>query len=65
VSAKILAFLQNRELLRNDKQKAWLEALALLGKKDGIVALQTGRIRNPAWRYSDGNFTYFLTRLPE
>jgi hypothetical protein len=64
VSAKILAFLQNRELLRNNKQKAWLEALALLGKKDGIVALETGRIRNPAWRYSDGNSTYFLTRLP-
>lgn len=64
VSAKILAFLQNRELLRNNKQKVWLEALALLGKKDGIVALETGRIRNPAWRYSDGNSTYFLTRLP-
>jgi hypothetical protein len=64
VSAKILAFLQNHELLRNNKQKAWLEALALLCKKDGIVALETGRIRNPAWRYSDGNSTYFLTQLP-
>jgi cystathionine beta-lyase/cystathionine gamma-synthase len=64
VSTKILAFLQNRELLRNNKQKAWLEALALLGKKDDIVALETGRIRNPAWRYSDGNSTWFLTRLP-
>jgi hypothetical protein len=63
--ANILVFLQNRELLRNNKQKAWLEALALLGKKNGIIALETGRIRNPAWRYSDGNSTYFLTKLPQ
>jgi hypothetical protein len=27
-------------------------------------ALETGRIRNPAWRYSEGNSTYFLMRLP-
>jgi hypothetical protein len=64
VSAKVLALLQKHELLRNNKQKAWLKALALLGKKDGIVALETGRIRNPAWRHTDGNSTYFLTQLP-
>jgi hypothetical protein len=61
---RVLALLQKYELLRNNKQRAWLKALALLSKKDGIVALETGRIRNPAWRHTDGNSTHFLTQLP-
>jgi len=48
--------------LKNKKQKAWLQALSHIDNSK-IIALETGRIRNPDWRMSDGNSTYFLTRL--
>jgi hypothetical protein len=54
--------LMDRNLLRNAKQRAWLRALAALETQE-VVALETGRIRNPAWKHSDGNSTDFLTRL--
>lgn len=59
---KARALFQEVFFLKNEKQKAWLEALSCLPNKD-ILALETGRIRNPEWKISDGNSTYFLTRL--
>ncbi len=60
---KMQRWLLKNNIILNEKQRAWLEALNKLGKKKGIVALETGRIRNPSWKESDGNSTYFLTGM--
>ena len=53
----------NDPIPRNQKQVAWLEALTCLDKEQGIIALETGRIRNPEWKDSDGSSTDFLSGL--
>lgn len=59
---KLITKLYEWNLLKNKKQKAWLKALSHI-KNNNLIVLETGRIRNPAWKISDGNSTYFLTRL--
>lgn len=59
---KLITKLHEWNLLKNKKQKAWLEALSHI-KNNNLIALETGRIRNPVWKISDGNSTYFLSRL--
>ena len=46
---------------KNPKQVAMKNAINLLKGNTNIISLETGRIRNPAWRNSDGNSTYFIT----
>ena len=46
----------------NEKQKAWQEGLNLFNKKN-LVLLETGRIRNPSWKDSDGDSTNYFSRL--
>jgi hypothetical protein len=46
----------------NEKQKAWKECIDILNKKD-LIVLETGRIRNPNWKNSDGNSTDYLTSI--
>lgn len=57
-----LSLLNRKGFMLNDKQRIWLEALALLGNRQDIVALETGRARNPHWAHSDGNSTFFLPK---
>ena len=59
---KLKMKLHDWNFLKNKKQKAWLKALSHI-KNNNIIALETGRIRNPDWKISDGNSTSFLTRL--
>lgn len=60
--SKINEKLYEWNFLKNKKQQAWLKALSHI-KNHNLIALETGRIRNPDWKNSDGNSTYFLTRL--
>jgi hypothetical protein len=46
----------------NEKQKAWQEGLSLFNKKN-LILLETGRIRNPSWKDSDGDSTNYFSRL--
>jgi len=46
----------------NEKQKAWQECLSQFDKKD-LTILETGRIRNPNWKNSDGDSTNYLSQL--
>ena len=46
----------------NEKQKAWQECLSFLNKEN-IILLETGRIRNPSWRDSDGDSTNYFSKL--
>ena len=46
----------------NEKQKAWKECLSLFNKEN-IILLETGRIRNPSWRDSDGDSTNYFSKL--
>jgi hypothetical protein len=48
----------------NNKQIAWRKAFDLFGKKD-MIFLETGRIRNPRWKTSDGDSTNYFTAIPE
>lgn len=50
-------------LARNPKQFVWREALLYLSKSKDIVALETGRSRNPDWADTDGDSTGFLSSL--
>lgn len=59
---KLKMKLYDWNFLKNKKQKAWLKALSHI-KNNNVIALETGRIRNPDWKISDGNSTSFLTRL--
>ena len=45
----------------NPKQAAWEEALTIFGKSD-INMLETGRIRNPNWKLTDGDSSNYLTQ---
>jgi hypothetical protein len=45
----------------NEKQIAWQEALNNFSKKENLIFLETGRIRNPDWKNSDGNSTDFFS----
>lgn len=45
---------------KNEKQKAWQEAIDSFGKKN-LIVLETGRIRNPDWKVSDGDSTNYFT----
>lgn len=46
----------------NPKQMGWAKAIKKL-KRGNLTILETGRIRNPDWKNSDGNSTYFFSRL--
>lgn len=46
----------------NEKQKAWQEGLNFL-KKEKLNLLETGRIRNPNWKDSDGDSTNYFSKL--
>jgi|688.fasta_scaffold18544_4 hypothetical protein len=46
----------------NEKQKAWQEGLSFFNKKK-LILLETGRIRNPSWKDSDGDSTNYFSRL--
>jgi hypothetical protein len=46
----------------NEKQKAWKECIDILNRKD-LIILETGRIRNPNWKNSDGDSTHYLTSM--
>lgn len=60
---QIRDFLYKKQILLNPKQKGWLIALKQLNKKENLIILETGRSRNPDWRGSDGNSTYFFSGL--
>jgi hypothetical protein len=46
----------------NEKQKAWQECLGQFNKQN-LIMLETGRIRNPNWKNSDGDSTNYLSLL--
>jgi hypothetical protein len=48
----------------NEKQIVWQEALNNFSKKENLIFLETGRIRNPDWKTSDGNSTDFFSNQP-
>jgi hypothetical protein len=48
----------------NEKQAAWRKAMNLFGKKD-MIFLETGRIRNPQWKRTDGDSTNFFTLIDD
>lgn len=58
---KLQDFLNQLSFLKNDKQKGW-EAVLNLYSGDHLTVLETGRSRNPKWRKSDGNSTYFFSK---
>lgn len=46
----------------NPKQMGWAKVIKKLNREN-LTVLETGRIRNPDWKNSDGNSTYFLSRI--
>ncbi len=46
----------------NTKQMGWAKVIKKLDRKN-LTVLETGRIRNPNWKNSDGNSTYFFSRI--
>lgn len=46
----------------NPKQMGWAKAIKKL-KRGNLTILETGRIRNPDWKNSDGNSTNFFSRI--
>jgi hypothetical protein len=49
--------------IANEKQKAWSEALDVFNFNE-ITMVETGRIRNPNWKNSDGDSTNFFSKNP-
>jgi hypothetical protein len=49
--------------IANEKQKAWSEALHVFNLNE-ITMVETGRIRNPNWKNSDGDSTNFFSKNP-
>jgi hypothetical protein len=47
--------------ISNEKQKAWSEALINFNRNE-IIMVETGRIRNPNWKNSDGDSTNFFSK---
>lgn len=59
---RLKVWLNRAGWIRNAKQRGWQTALAEL-KRDQLVVLETGRIRNAQWVLTDGNSTHFFSRM--
>jgi len=62
MAARFTCSLNRAGIVSNAKQRGWQGALSAL-RRNNLVVLETGRIRNPDWAVTDGNSTHFFSQM--